>query len=73
MLKNNESVFWQPKSTGDGRFKNWLEGLNDWNLSRSRFWGTPIPIWKTKDEKDRLYDFSQKTSNAETNLNKKVA
>jgi len=52
MLKNNESVFWQPKSTGDGRFKNWLEGLNDWNLSRSRFWGTPIPIWKTKDEKE---------------------
>ncbi len=52
MLKNNESVFWQPKSTGEGRFKNWLEGLNDWNLSRSRFWGTPIPIWKTKDEKN---------------------
>ena len=54
MLKNNESIFWQPKSTGDGRFKNWLEGLNDWNLSRSRFWGTPIPIWKTKDDKERV-------------------
>lgn len=54
MIKKNEDVFWQPKSTGDGRFKNWLEGLNDWNLSRSRFWGTPIPIWRTECGKETL-------------------
>ena len=45
----NQTINWKPKSTGDGRFGNWLKNANDWNLSRSRFWGTPIPIWRTED------------------------
>jgi len=52
MLQKNQEINWKPKSTGDGRFKNWLENLNDWNLSRSRFWGIPLPIWRTKDESE---------------------
>ena len=45
----NQTINWKPKSTGEGRFGNWLQNANDWNLSRSRFWGTPIPIWRTED------------------------
>ncbi len=48
----NKTINWKPESTGTGRFGNWLENLVDWNLSRSRFWGTPLPIWRTEDEKE---------------------
>lgn len=49
MVELNKTINWKPKSTGEGRFGNWLENLVDWNLSRSRFWGTALPIWKTQD------------------------
>ena len=49
MMELNNTINWKPKSTGEGRFGNWLENLVDWNLSRSRFWGIPIPIWRTED------------------------
>ena len=54
MIEKNKNINWKPKSTGDGRFKNWLENINDWNLSRSRFWGIPLPIWKTNDGSEVL-------------------
>jgi len=49
LIALNKTISWKPKSTGEGRFGNWLENLNDWNLSRSRYWGIPIPIWRTED------------------------
>ncbi len=49
MIELNKTINWKPESTGTGRFGNWLENLNDWNLSRSRYWGIPIPIWRTED------------------------
>ncbi len=53
MVELNNTINWKPASTGTGRFGNWLENLNDWNLSRSRFWGIPIPIWSTEDGAER--------------------
>ena len=49
MMDLNKTIYWKPESTGTGRFGKWLENINDWNLSRSRFWGTPLPIWATED------------------------
>ena len=52
MIELNKTINWKPESTGTGRFGKWLENLNDWNLSRSRYWGTPLPIWRTEDNSD---------------------
>jgi isoleucyl-tRNA synthetase len=54
MMELNNTINWKPKSTGEGRFGNWLENLVDWNLSRSRFWGIPIPIWRTEDGESEI-------------------
>lgn len=54
MIELNNTINWKPASTGSGRFGNWLENLNDWNLSRSRFWGIPIPIWRSEDGEEQL-------------------
>ena len=54
MFELNETINWKPKSTGEGRFGNWLKNANDWNLSRSRFWGIPLPIWRTEDGTEQI-------------------
>jgi isoleucyl-tRNA synthetase len=54
LVELNNTINWKPGSTGTGRFGNWLENLVDWNLSRSRFWGTPLPIWRTEDSKEEV-------------------
>lgn len=54
LVELNKTINWKPKSTGEGRFGNWLENLVDWNLSRSRYWGTPLPIWRTEDQSEEI-------------------
>jgi isoleucyl-tRNA synthetase len=54
MFDLNETINWKPKSTGEGRFGNWIKNANDWNLSRSRFWGIPLPIWRTEDKQEEV-------------------
>ena len=54
MVSLNKKINWKPKSTGEGRFEKWLENVNDWNLSRSRFWGIPLPIWRTEDGSEEV-------------------
>ena len=54
MMRLNDTINWKPESTGTGRFGKWLENLQDWNLSRSRYWGTPLPIWRTEDGREEI-------------------
>ena len=64
LIANNNKINWKPKSTGEGRFGKWLEDLKDWNLSRSRFWGIPLPIWRTEDGSEELCVSSTEELNA---------
>jgi len=66
MVALNKEISWKPESTGTGRFGQWLENIQDWNLSRSRFWGTPLPIWRTEDGKEEICIGSVKELSEET-------
>lgn len=72
MVETNKTINWKPESTGTGRFGNWLENLVDWNLSRSRYWGTPLPIWRTKDGKEEICIGSVAQLNSEIEKAKKA-
>ncbi len=65
LIELNKTINWKPKSTGEGRFGNWLANANDWNLSRSRYWGIPLPIWRTEDGKEEKVIGSVKELKAE--------
>jgi isoleucyl-tRNA synthetase len=65
LIANNHLINWKPKSTGEGRFGKWLEDLKDWNLSRSRYWGIPMPIWRTEDKLEQICIGSVAQLNAE--------
>ncbi len=72
MVASNKTINWKPESTGTGRFGNWLENLVDWNLSRSRYWGTPLPIWRSKDGKEEccIGSLEQLTKEIEKSISK---
>lgn len=71
LVSLNQEINWKPKATGEGRFANWLENINDWNLSRSRYWGIPLPIWRTEDTKKEKIIGS--VEELVTEINKSVA
>jgi len=71
MIDLNKSINWKPKATGEGRFGNWLENLLDWNLSRSRFWGIPLPIWTSEDKSEQVFVGS--AEQLKTEIEKSVA
>lgn len=71
LIELNKTINWKPQATGTGRFGNWLENLVDWNLSRSRYWGTPLPIWRTEDGKEEI--FISSVSMLSTEIEKSIA